>query len=243
MSPVILSEWGLAGAFSLGTLAALHPCPLSTLAGIVLLVLTPDSQKQGSAENDGLSRQGVVAFSAPLCGRPAWRASVLLLGMVVALSLVAAVISGGLMQAHLFSTSLPDLLRPFLPPLLIVAGILQTRVFSASRVTHSETLAANWMRVSLRSTPRMFGLGMVIGLSFCPATAGLFFGALIPLAVTHGQPVLYAIAYALGYGLPLWVVAACLETGSRIAALRRYAAAGSAVSGWGLIAIGAWLTW
>ena len=243
MTPSAISEWGLAGAFSLGVVAALHPCPLSTLAGVLLLVLAPDSGQCGSMGSAGPPNRPPTDTHAPVWGRPVWRAVALVSGMVVALALVAASIGGSLTQARLFSTVLPDMLRPFLPPLLIVAGILQTGVFAASRGAHTGTATERWMKAGFRSAPRMFGLGIVLALSFCPATAGLFFGVLIPLATTYGQPALYAFAYALGYGLPLLAVAVCLAAGTRFDVVRRYAAAGTVLSGWGLIALGAWLTW
>ena len=214
-----ITTWGASGAFGLGVVAALHPCPLSTLAGTLLIVLAPGSR------------------------RPLERAGTLVLGMVVALAFVAAAIGGSLAQARVFSSVLPDLLRPFLPPLLIVAGIFQTGIFRTTPRTQAGSTAGGWMNVDTQSAPRLFGLGMVFALSFCPATAGLFFGVLIPLATTHGRPVLYGFLYALGYGLPLLAVAACLAAGTRFEAVRRYAVAGSALSGWGLVVLGTWLTW
>jgi cytochrome c-type biogenesis protein len=220
-----ISEWGLAGAFCLGVVAALHPCPLSTLAGALLLVLAPaDSHVPGG-------------------GRFVWRAGALVLGMVIALALVATLIGGSMMQARFFSIVIPNILRPFLPPLLIVAGILQTGVFNTSRGARTWTATERWLKSGFRSAPRMFAFGIVLALSFCPATAGLFFGVLIPLATTYGQPATYALAYAVGYGLPILTVAVCLGAGVRFDSVRRYASAGSALSGWGLIAIGTWLTW
>ena len=99
------------------------------------------------------------------------------------------------------------------------------------------------MKPGLQSAPLLFGLGMVLALSFCPATAGLFFGVLLPLAAMNGHPALYGLLYAFGYSLPLLAVAVCLAAGTRFDAVRRYAAAGSALSGWALIALGIWLTW
>ncbi len=163
--------------------------------------------------------------------------------MVVALSLVATLIGSSLMQVRLFSIVLPNVMRPFLPPFLIVAGILQTGVFAASGRALTGTATEHWMKASFSSTPRLFVLGMALALSFCPATAGLFFGVLIPLATTSGHPVLYAFAYAAGYGLPLLAVVVCLAAGGRFASLRRVAAAISVLSRWALIVIGAWLTW
>ena len=240
MSLAGMSDWGLAGAVGLGVVAALHPCPLSTLAGALLLVLSPDSEKRGIALS---SQRPSTDTHTPAGGRFVWRAGALVLGMVVALSLVAALIGSSLMQVRLFSIILPNVLRPFLPPLLIVAGILQTGVFASSGRALTGTATGRWMKAKFSSTPRMFVLGIVLALSFCPATAGLFFGVLIPLATTSGQPALYALAYGLGYGLPLLAIVVCLRTGSRFAALRRCASAVSWLSGWGLIALGTWLTW
>ncbi len=230
MTPAAMLEWGFAGAFGLGIVAALHPCPLSTLAGAVLLVAAPDRSSGGG----GLRRA---------TDGSAWRAGAIVFGMVVALMLVGMLIGGGLTQLRFFSIGLPGVLRPLLAPLLIVAGLLQTGVFASSRKMLSGAGGERLAKGGPRTGPRMFALGMVLALSFCPATAGLFFGVLIPLATAHRHPVLYALAYGLGYGLPLLAVAACLGTGIRPTALRRYAYALSSVSGWGLIALGTWLTW
>jgi len=240
MTLVGASEWGMAGAVGLGVVAALHPCPLSTLVGALLLVLSPDSEQRCTA---GLSQRTSSGTHMPVGRRFVWRTGALVLGMIVALSLVAALIGGSLMQVRTFSTVLPNVLRPFLPTLLIVAGILQTRVFAVSGREHTGTTIVRWMNASFSSTPRMFVLGVALALSFCPATAGLFFGVLIPLATMSGQPALYAFAYAVGYGLPLFAVAVCLAAGVRFDPVRRFASAGSVLSGWGLIALGAWLTW
>ena len=224
MTAAVMAEWGVAGAFGIGVVAGLHPCPLSALGGAVLLVLAPDSgQRQWRTT--------------------AWRAGVLVLGMVVAVTLVAAVVGHGLRHIQLFSVQLPELLRPFLAPLFIMAGILQTRLFAASGGTRGVRRAEYWLNARGRSLPAMLGLGLVMALSFCPATAGLFFGVLIPLAAMRGHPTLYAVAYALGYGLPLLLVALGVATGTRRDAVRRHAATWSQWGGWVLIGLGAWLTW
>jgi|GEM_PF-4253838 len=240
MTLACASEWGVAGAVGLGVVAALHPCPLSTLVGTLLLVLSPDSEQCGTAE---LSQHPSSGTHMPVGLRFIWLTGALVLGMMVALSLVAGLIGGSLMQVRTFSTVLPNVLRPFLPALLIVAGILQTRVFAVSGRERTGTTMKRWMSASFSSTPHMFVLGVALALSFCPATAGLFFGVLIPLATMSGQPALYAFAYAVGYGLPLLAVAVSLACGVRFDPARRFISAGSVLSGWGLIAPGTWLTW
>ena len=104
-------------------------------------------------------------------------------------------------------------------------------------------MAQRLLKSGTQSIPGLFILGMVLAFSFCPATAGLFFGVLIPLAAVHAHPVLYAFAYAVGYGLPLLAVAACLAAGARLSAVQRCAASLAELCGWGLIAVGIWLTY
>ena len=44
-------------------------------------------------------------------------------------------------------------------------------------------------------------------MSFCPTTAALFFGSLIPLAVAHQSSVFLPLIYALGVAVPVLVFA------------------------------------
>jgi len=46
-------------------------------------------------------------------------------------------------------------------------------------------------------------LGMVFSLSFCPVSAALFFGSLIPLAVSNDSQLVLPAVYGIGTGLPV----------------------------------------
>jgi cytochrome c biogenesis protein CcdA len=243
MIHAVISHWGLAGAFGLGVLAALHPCPLSTLAGAFLLVFSPAF---GRANLTGrMHRNGARQMESRL---QVWvknvlRAGTLALGMAVALGVAAAAIGHGLLQVPFASTILQDLVRPFFAPFLIVAGILQTGLFASHSGNRISASVEKWLKTGRHTLPRMFLLGMALALAFCPATAALFFGVLIPLSVTHGHPALYAFGYGLGFGIPLLFVTGSLAAGVRFKGIRSRADTWSALSGWGLIALGAWLTW
>ena len=58
-------------------------------------------------------------------------------------------------------------------------------------------------------------LGIVFALSFCPVSAALFFGSLIPLSVKHGSRVVLPSLYGLGTGLPVIVFAVLIALGAR----------------------------
>ena len=243
MIHAVISHWGLAGAFGLGVLAALHPCPLSTLAAAFLLVFSPGFGRDNLSGRMHWNAAPQVESRFPAWVKNVLHAGTLVLGMAVALGFTAALIGHGLLQVPSVSTILQDLLRPFLAPFLIVAGILQTGLFTFRGRSRLSTPVEKWLKAGRRTLPRMFILGMVMALAFCPATAALFFGVLIPLSVTHGHPALYAFGYGLGYGLPLLLVTTGLAAGARFKAIRRRTDTWSALSGWALIALGAWLTW
>ena len=49
--------------------------------------------------------------------------------------------------------------------------------------------------------------------AFCPVSAALFFGSLIPLAVSSKSPLLFPFVYGLGTGLPVIAFAAAIVFG------------------------------
>jgi len=50
-------------------------------------------------------------------------------------------------------------------------------------------------------------LGALFALSFCPVSAGLFFGALIPLSLRHESRLMLPLVYGGGTALPVIVFA------------------------------------
>ena len=92
-----------------------------------------------------------------------------------------------------------------------------------------------------------FALGGLFALSFCPVSAALFFGSLLPLAMTHALPPLPVVLYGLGTAPPVAVLAILLvlsveRAGSMIARLQTIQRISLRVTGAILIAVGVWLT-
>ena len=58
-------------------------------------------------------------------------------------------------------------------------------------------------------------LGIVFALSFCPVSAALFFGSLIPLATANGSSVLLPSLYGLGTATPVVGFAIVIAVGAR----------------------------
>ena len=52
-------------------------------------------------------------------------------------------------------------------------------------------------------------------ISFCPVSAALFFGSLIPIAVQHESTILIPSVYGIGTVLPVFVFAILIAWGTR----------------------------
>jgi cytochrome c-type biogenesis protein len=62
-------------------------------------------------------------------------------------------------------------------------------------------------------------LGAVFALSFCPVSAALFFGSLLPMAVKAESSILLPAIYGVGTGVPVLLFAVLIASGAhRIAA-------------------------
>jgi cytochrome c biogenesis protein CcdA len=58
-------------------------------------------------------------------------------------------------------------------------------------------------------------LGILFALSFCPVSAALFFGSLIPLTLQNNSPITLPSLYGIGTGLPVLAFALAIASGTR----------------------------
>ena len=107
----------------------------------------------------------------------------------------------------------PGTFPRLLGPLLIALGLLLLGVFELTlpSVGVSESLKRRVDRAGVWGAAI---LGLVFALAFCPVSAGLFFGGLVPLAAERGSPILLPLLYGVGTALPVIVFSALLSTGA-----------------------------
>jgi cytochrome c-type biogenesis protein len=105
-------------------------------------------------------------------------------------------------------------MNKLLGPVLIVAGmfLLELLKFSTSGSRLGEKMQH---RVDKSGIWGAALLGFVFALSFCPVSAALFFGSLIPLSVKHSSSVLLPLTYGVGTGLPVVLFAVLIAMGTR----------------------------
>jgi cytochrome c biogenesis protein CcdA len=103
-------------------------------------------------------------------------------------------------------------LNKILGPVLIITGLLLLGVVNMPFLSSS---------VSVKTAERVKGfglfgsllLGIIFALSFCPISAAIFFGSLIPLALKNSSQVVMPSLYGMGTGLPVLGFAVVLAFG------------------------------
>jgi len=186
------SIWLAAGtALWLGILTSISPCPLATNIAAVSYV----------GRRVGSGRAILAAGGFYTAGRSL---VYLVLGAAAVWSLMSMVTVSSFLQG-----TLPRLLGP----LLIAVGLILLGVFEFAlpNLGVSEGLVRRVERGGVWGAGL---LGIVFALSFCPVSAGLFFGSLLPLAVDRGSPLLLPFVYGVGTALPVAVFAVLLAAGA-----------------------------
>ena len=119
-----------------------------------------------------------------------------------------------LLSAPTVSLTLQTWMNKLLGPILILVGMVMLGLLRLSFRGRgmSERLQ---QRVEGWGLLGALALGCLFALSFCPVSAALFFGSLLPLAVRHGSGVLLPFIYGIGTALPVVVFALVLAFGAR----------------------------
>jgi cytochrome c biogenesis protein CcdA len=167
-------------ALWLGILTSISPCPLATNIAAISFV----ARNMGSAQ------------------KILWSGVIYSLGRMVVYVVIAVLAVASLLSLPEVSFFLETNMHKIIGPLLIIVGVILLDIlpfsFSTSIVSRSiQKKAEKW---------GLWGsgaLGIVFALTFCPLSAALFFGSLIPLAIDGKSAVVMPSLYGLGTALPV----------------------------------------
>jgi cytochrome c-type biogenesis protein len=192
-----MTEWlgGMALAVWFGILTSISPCPLATNIAAISYI------------GKKVERPRLVLLTGLLytLGRTV---TYLVLGVLLVKSLISAPHISFFLQKYMIK---------IMGPLMIVVGMLLLGLLS--RGVTGPGASGEVLRKADRAG--IWGaalLGAVFALSFCPTSAALFFGSLIPLAVKSGSGILLPSLYGVGTALPVVVFAVLIATGARYVA-------------------------
>jgi cytochrome c biogenesis protein CcdA len=179
----------VATAAWLGILTSISPCPLATNVAAVSYVARR------------MDRPRLVLLSSLTYS----------LGRALAYAAVSAVVVAGLLSIPGLSLLLQRTMNKLLGPLLVLVGmyLLGLLSFGLSTTVGSDDLRR---KAADGGAWGALLLGALFALSFCPVSAALFFGSLVPLSLQHGSKVVLPLVYGLGTALPV-VLLALVATG------------------------------
>lgn len=183
---------GAASALWLGILTSISPCPLATNIAAVSFI-------------------GKQFASAP---RVAMSGVVYVVGRMLAYMGLGSLLIAGLLSAPQLSVFLQKYMNKILGPVLILVGmvLLELLRFDLSGSSIGEKMQERAGRGGVWGAGL---LGIVFALSFCPVSAALFFGSLIPLSLKHGSGVVFPLIFGVGTGLPVIVFAMMVALGAK----------------------------
>ncbi len=175
------SDIAIVAAFFIGLMTAISPCPLATN----ITAIAYASKQIGDSKHTLM-----VGFLYTL-GR-----------MFTYVAIASAIVWLGLSSQAiaLFLQKYGDMV---LGPLLIIIGALMLDVIKIKLFSGGNKLNALKEKLTHKGFIGSFLLGAIFALAFCPFSAVLFFGMLIPIALKANDGVLIPSVFAIATGLPV----------------------------------------
>jgi len=167
-------------AFVLGLMTAISPCPLATNITATAFI------------SKNISNKKLVLLSGLLYS----------FGRAFSYTVIGLILYFGASKfyiARFFNQNG----EKYLGPLLIIIGLIMLNVIKLnflSKSNFSEKLSEKFNNKGLLGS---FLIGVVFALAFCPYSAALYFGILIPMTISSADGLYLPIIFAFGTGLPV----------------------------------------
>lgn len=206
-----------------GVITSVSPCPLATN----ISALTHISRQSGSHKLAVLAHSGLYA-----------------LGRALAYAAVGFLLVKSLLSAPAFSFFMQKYGGQLLSPVLVLAGMYMLDMFGEGFGGFNFLDISKFKSKAGAASSLL--MGFVFALAFCPISAALYFGVILPLAASNSAPLALPLLYGLGTALPVAGIALALDLGlkkiSSVAGtavkFERYA---RPVTGWVFVGAGIYL--
>lgn len=177
-------------ALWLGILTSISPCPLaSNIAAVSFLskkITHPD-----------------MVFISGLAYT---------LGRMAAYAVLGWIIIGSFLSIPQVAKFLQKYMVKALGPLLIITGLFLLEAITM-KLPSAVLSQKHHDKLVESGAPGAFLLGVIFALAFCPISAALFFGSLVPLALNSKSGMLLPFIYGAGTGLPVLIFAVAIALG------------------------------
>lgn len=183
----------LLSALWLGILTSISPCPLASNIAAISFI------------SRRITRKNIVFLSGTLytVGRSI---TYIVIGFLVVKAFVDIPVLSNFLQIYI---------NKILGIILILVGmaLLELLKLNMPSFSLSEKTTKNLLEGGM--TGSLF-LGILFALAFCPVSAALFFGGLIPLAIKNKSSFTLPMIYGIGTGLPVLLFAILVSTGAEL---------------------------
>ena len=179
------SSFPLIAAFFIGLMTAISPCPLATNITAIAYI---------SKKIDSGKKTLLTGF-------------VYTLGRMFTYVLFAALIVYIGVNVQAISLFLQKYGEKILGPLLIFMGLVMLNIIKLPSLKSKDKINKIKERLSERGYLGSFLLGVLFALAFCPFSAVLFFGMLIPLALKYSDAFLIPSIFSFATGIPVIIFA------------------------------------
>ncbi|MCX5704478.1 MAG: aromatic aminobenezylarsenical efflux permease ArsG family transporter [Candidatus Omnitrophica bacterium] len=181
---------GFVAALWLGILTSISPCPLaSNVAAISFL-----SKK--------ITHPALVFISG----------LAYTLGRMTSYAILGWIIISSFLSVPQVAQFLQKYMGKALGPILILTGLILLEIITI-RLPGLSLSQKHHNKLAESGAPGAFLLGFIFALAFCPISAALFFGSLIPLAINSKSGIVLPFIYGIGTGLPVLVFAVAIALG------------------------------
>lgn len=181
---------GLGSALWLGILTSISPCPLATNIAAVSFL------------SKRIAHPAMVFISG----------LAYTVGRMISYAALGWIIIRSLLSVPQVAQFLQKYAGKALGPLLIVTGLILLEVLTL-RLPGVALSQKHHNKLAEAGAPGAFLLGLIFALAFCPVSAALFFGSLIPLALNSKAGALLPLIYGIGTGLPVLLFAVAIAFG------------------------------
>lgn len=181
--PIVSALW-------LGILTSVNPCPLASNIAAVSFIMKR------------IDKSSTVFTSGFLYT----------LGRMVCYTVLGMLLTSSLLTIPQTAQFLQKYMNQLLGPILIITGLFLLGLIQVSLPSFalSDRLTNRLNNMGVMGS---FPLGVLFALSFCPSSAALFFGSLLPLSLNNGSTVLFPAVYGIGTGLPVLIFAVIIAFG------------------------------
>ena len=206
-----------------GVLTSVSPCPLGTNIAALAYI----------SKHSTSHRLAVL-----------WHSLLYALGRALAYIVIGFLLVKGLLSAPSFSFFMQKYGNQVLSPILVLAGMYMLDMFGRG-FEGFNVFDLSKFKARAGAFPSLL-MGFLFALAFCPISAALYFGVIIPLAASNSAPFSLPLLYGLGTALPVIGLAVALDFGlkklSAITGLAgKFEKYAKPATGWVFIAAGVYL--